>query len=222
MRPLACQSANRNGWPIRTSIAPPRVFIGLKEQLVAEALGGLLRDAGFRVIGWSGKLEHLVARVRRSAPDLLLFGPAVDGPDGTSESLACVRAAMPHLRIVVLVPEVDPPLARALMRYSINGAIPLSARSGEAVATLRQVLEGRIVYPAAVLEQLSEPQELSVLSERQREVLRLLAAGRSNDEIADCLYISRNTVKFHLREIYMRLGVHNRVEAAGLARRTAA
>jgi DNA-binding NarL/FixJ family response regulator len=55
---------------------------------------------------------------------------------------------------------------------------------------------------------------LVLLSPRQREVLHLLSLGMDNDQIAERLYISRNTVKFHVRTIYGRLGVHNRVEAA--------
>jgi DNA-binding NarL/FixJ family response regulator len=66
---------------------------------------------------------------------------------------------------------------------------------------------------------LTWPQELAGLSERQREVLELLALGASNGDIAARLYISVNTVKFHVREIYARLGVRNRVEAARLLQR---
>jgi DNA-binding NarL/FixJ family response regulator len=79
---------------------------------------------------------------------------------------------------------------------------------------LRQVLDGRVVFPSAVIEHLASPEEMGPLSERQREVLGHLAAGCTNDEIAEKLFISPNTVKFHLRVIYQRLGVHNRVEAA--------
>jgi DNA-binding NarL/FixJ family response regulator len=69
---------------------------------------------------------------------------------------------------------------------------------------------------------LARPDEVALLSGRQREVLDLLAHGASNSEIAGRLYISSNTVKFHLREIYGRLGVRNRVEAARLLQRGAA
>ena len=65
-----------------------------------------------------------------------------------------------------------------------------------------------------MLERLSERPDTRGLSRRQIEVLEELALGRSNDQIARNLFISTNTVKFHLRAIYERLGVHNRVEAA--------
>jgi DNA-binding NarL/FixJ family response regulator len=81
---------------------------------------------------------------------------------------------------------------------------------------IQHVARGRTSFPAAVLEQLSERPQTRGLSDRQLEVLEELALGRSNDEIARGLFISTNTVKFHLRTIYERLGVRNRVEAAQL------
>jgi DNA-binding NarL/FixJ family response regulator len=92
--------------------------------------------------------------------------------------------------------------------------------SADALAALQQVLDGHVVYPSAVLDHLAGRKEPPALSERQHEVLNLLALGSSNDEIAARLFISRNTVKFHLREIYGRLGVRNRVEAARVVRGT--
>jgi DNA-binding NarL/FixJ family response regulator len=64
------------------------------------------------------------------------------------------------------------------------------------------------------IRQSADTSPLGQLSPRQREVLHLLSLGMDNDQIATRLYISRNTVKFHVRTIYGRLGVHNRVEAA--------
>ena len=80
-----------------------------------------------------------------------------------------------------------------------------------------QVVAGHAVFPAGWLRQVkhsAEASPLGQLSPRQREVLQLLALGMDNDQIAARLYISRNTITFHVRTIYGRLGVHNRVEAA--------
>jgi two-component system, NarL family, response regulator DesR len=89
----------------------------------------------------------------------------------------------------------------------------------DAVQVLQHVAQGRTSFPPTLLERLSERPETHGLSMRQLEVLEELAKGRSNDEIARRLFISTNTVKFHLRAIYERLGVHNRVEAAQLLAR---
>jgi DNA-binding NarL/FixJ family response regulator len=79
-------------------------------------------------------------------------------------------------------------------------------------------MAGRVVYPAGWQEHAtrSDNDPLLALSARQREVLELVSQGCRNDEIAQRLYVSYNTVKFHMHEIYTRLGVRNRVEAAQL------
>jgi two-component system nitrate/nitrite response regulator NarP len=108
------------------------------------------------------------------------------------------------------------------MRYGASGAILRSSGIAAAIDVLWQVCHGQVVFPSAVMTQLSRPNRFDGLSDRQRQVLELLAQGASNYEIASSLYISPNTVKFHLREIYLRLGVRNRVEAARLLQRPAA
>jgi DNA-binding NarL/FixJ family response regulator len=140
------------------------------------------------------------------------------GGDGGLSLLEELRTRAPSVRVVVMARDVSEVGARALVELGVSGVIPLGADGNEAIAVLRQVLAGNVVYPSAMLGRLAGPREPELLSERQREVLEQIALGRSNDEIAQTLFISRNTVKFHLREIYSRLGVHNRVEAARAAR----
>jgi DNA-binding NarL/FixJ family response regulator len=191
-----------------------RVVVGLRELLVADGFSRFLRAGGFEVVGCCGDLDQLLDTVRRCAPDLVIMSPQVDTADGRSRSLGRLREVAPTTRTVVLTREVDAPLAHALVRYSINGVVTLATRPTDALAMLRQVMAGQLVYPRAVLGHLGGDSGPSGLSERQTQVLGLLALGKSNDEIAERLFISRNTVKFHLREIYGRLGVRNRVEAA--------
>ena len=84
----------------------------------------------------------------------------------------------------------------------------------ETILALRNVLEGRAVMPAgwqSASAQANDP--LAMLSAREREILALLSGGMSNKQIAHHLTISSNTVKFHLRTIYSKLGVRNRVQA---------
>jgi DNA-binding NarL/FixJ family response regulator len=204
----------------RSHHAGKRVLIGLRDTLIADALSGLLTDAGFVVTGCLTELEALLEKAVRSVPDVVIVGPGALAADGSSDCLAGLRARAPSVHIVIMLRDVDEQCARALMRYSINGVIPLAARSSEATGILRQVIDGNIVYPSMMLAHLAAATEPGLLSERQREVLEQVALGRSNDEIAQRLFISRNTVKFHLREIYARLGVRNRVEASRVAQRS--
>ena len=138
---------------------------------------------------------------------------------GAAGVLWQLREAGPASKLVVLATTIDGQLARAVMQYGIQAVILKSSPMADAVQVLQHVAQGRTSFPPTLLERLSERPETHGLSMRQLEVLEELAEGRSNDEIARRLFISTNTVKFHLRAIYERLGVHNRVEAAQLLAR---
>jgi DNA-binding NarL/FixJ family response regulator len=213
-------TAMRNTRRPEMAMSAVRVLIGLRDTLVADAFAALLGDAGFGVTTCAGTPEHLVARAVAAAPDVIIVGADAVATDGGPSTLAALRARMPSAPVVVVLREGDEACASVLLQHAVNGVIPMAARSAEAIAILRQVLDGNVVYPGTLLARLSRPPEPELLSERQREVLEHVALGRSNDEIARRLFISPNTVKFHLREIYSRLGVRNRVEAARVASQT--
>jgi two-component system nitrate/nitrite response regulator NarP len=200
----------------------PTIAMAMTDVLMAEAFSHLLQEARFHVIGRFADPGGLVDKVRRARPDVALIDAPVRSDDGASEALGRLREAARATRIVVVTAVVDPPLARALVRYGASGLILRSSGIAAAIDVLWQVCHGQVVFPSAVMTQLSRPNRFDGLSDRQRQVLELLAQGASNYEIATRLYISPNTVKFHLREIYLRLGVRNRVEAARLLQRPAA
>jgi DNA-binding NarL/FixJ family response regulator len=194
-----------------------RVLVGLHDTLITDAFALLLREAGFQVAICSGEPMALLEQAVQSSHDVIIIGSDVVAADGTSPTLAQLRLLAPSTRIVVLLRDGDELCARVLLQHAVNGVVLLNARANGVVAILRQVLDGQVVYPSLLIERYAAAPETHLLSERQREVLEQLALGRSNDEIARRLYISRNTVKFHLREIYSRLGVRNRVEATRAA-----
>jgi DNA-binding NarL/FixJ family response regulator len=191
-----------------------RVALAMPELLVAESLARVLREASLLVVGCYDTPRALLEKLRRCQPDLVVLDPRIEERDGGSRTLESVRCISPRTHVVVIAGGVDAKLARALVRYGVRGMILRSSPTADAIAVLRQVLDGQVVFPSSVMEHLATPDALGPLNGRQREVLEQLAAGHSNDEIARQLFISRNTVKFHLRVIYERLGVHNRVEAA--------
>jgi DNA-binding NarL/FixJ family response regulator len=98
----------------------------------------------------------------------------------------------------------------------IDGVILTGSLGGEMVAALHRIAAGSSVFPAGWLSTAHQVRAsaLDTLSARQLEVLELLAQGLPNETIAERLFISRNTVKFHVATIYQRLGVRNRVQAA--------
>jgi DNA-binding NarL/FixJ family response regulator len=192
----------------------PRVVLAVPDLLVAEALAYVLRRAELVVVGCYDRSGPLVEKIARCEPELTVLDPRIEQSDGQSNTLERVRAASTRTQVAVIAGDVDAKLARALVRYGVRGVILRSGPISDAIGVLRQVLDGHVVFPCSVMDRLAAPEYPEPLSDRQREVLTHLAAGHSNDEIARRLFISRNTVKFHLRVIYERLGVRNRVEAA--------
>jgi DNA-binding NarL/FixJ family response regulator len=192
---------------------PPTVAVGLRGALIAEAFGRVLNDADLHVTACYGTLQPLVDKVGRCRPDAIVVDALFGDPAAMLAALAC---AAPDSGLVVLADSVDGPLARAVVANGVRAVILKTSSVADTVAVLRQVLDGGTSFPGCVLERLSERHDTDGLSRRQLEVLEQLALGRSNEEIARELFISANTVKFHLRVIYDRLQVHNRVEAARL------
>lgn len=141
----------------------------------------------------------------------------VDAEDPAAGLRAVVelRLAHPQLKILLLCGEATPAVVYCVIEQHVEGVVLKSDSAEEVILALQHVLEGRAVMPAGWNRKSLELGSVArVLSVREREVLDLAAAGLSNKEIAERLVISTNTVKFHLRGIYVILGVHNRVQAS--------
>ncbi len=141
----------------------------------------------------------------------------VDGDDRMCPGRAVLelRRAHPSLKIMLLCEVLTPAIVQRAIDAGIEGVVLKSDSTEDLITALGHILDGRSVMPAdwqtVAIE--SDPDPLSSLSTREREVLDLAAAGLRNREIAERLTISANTVKFHLRAIYAQLGVRNRVQA---------
>ena len=194
-----------------------RIVVAHQSPMLAEALGRLLNDLGMNVVATMCDPDALLSQLSDGPADVLVLDAGFHPVSGPLVTLERIRAAAPAVRVVVVAAAVDEALSVAARDGDLDGVVLASARGAELVAAVTQVGAGHAVFPAGWLRQVSQSVEsspLAQLSPRQREVLELLALGMDNDQIATRLYISRNTVKFHVRTIYRRLGVHNRVEAA--------
>jgi two-component system nitrate/nitrite response regulator NarP len=192
-----------------------RVAVADERRLIAEALAALIRTiAGFSVTGVVGGDEAACA-VGMQKPDILLVGMGA-GPSPPFALVKSMRADLPEVQIVIVADAFDPGLVRFVVDQRVAGLL-LSRTSTPAFASsLDQIVHGRAVMPMGWQGMLVDEQDdpLSCLSERQMEVLTLLAAGCSYEEIATRLFITVNTVKFHVKSIFLRLGVCNRMAAA--------
>jgi two-component system nitrate/nitrite response regulator NarL len=194
-----------------------RIVVAHQSPMLAEALGRLLNDLGMNVVATTCDPEALLSQLAEGSADLLVLDAGFHPVTGPLVTLERIRATAPGVRVVVVADAVDEALSVAARDGDLDGVVLASARGAELVAAITQVGAGHAVFPAGWLRQVRQSVEsspLAQLSPRQREVLELLSLGMDNDQIARRLYISRNTVKFHVRTIYRRLGVHNRVEAA--------
>jgi DNA-binding NarL/FixJ family response regulator len=197
------------------AVPEPRIaIIGGAGTLATEALVWMLTKGGNRVVGAypSYRALHVATRARA----LKLHAAIVDADDPAAGPAAVVqlRRAHPELKLLLLCEVASPTVIRCAIDERAEGVVLKSDTSEEAILALRHVLEGRAVMPVgwqAASLRLETP--LAALSAREREVLDLAASGMSNKEIAERLTISVNTVKFHLRTVYSRLGVRNRVQA---------
>lgn len=191
------------------------VAVGQRPVLQLDALSRELEQHGFDVCIAEATLCRLVQRVGQLSPDLALVHAQLD-PLAPLASVTALHEALPGLPVVVMIDQLSPGLAHAALAEKADAVVLGDSSVADLVEVLRRVAGGQAVYPAGWLAQAHRADSESLdarLSPRQLDVLELLAAGHGNAEIARRLNVSPNTVKFHVRMIYQRLGVTNRVQA---------
>jgi DNA-binding NarL/FixJ family response regulator/class 3 adenylate cyclase len=197
--------------------APLRVIVADDANLIRAGVVRLLSDAGFVVIAEAGDSAALLAAVTSDPPDLVVTDIRMP-PTHTDEGLvaaAKIRSEHPEIAVMVLSQYVEGRSAATLLDGRPAGiGYLLKERVSEIdefVDACRQVASGGSVIDPSVTEQLlarrRDDQVLDSLSSREREVLALMAQGRSNQAIADELFVGPKTVETHVRAIFQKLGV---------------
>jgi DNA-binding NarL/FixJ family response regulator len=193
-----------------------RVVLAEDDVLLREGIASLLAGRGFDVVGQSGDATGLLEGVRSARPDLAIVDIRMP-PTHTTEGLDAARAIrteFPDTAIVVLSAHVELDQATDVIGGGERSGYLLKSRVTDVddfVDTLdRIVAGGTFVDPALVHELLSARRvhdPLDALSPRQRDVLALMAEGRSNAGIAHQLFVSEGTVEKHVRSILMKLDI---------------
>lgn len=168
----------------------------------------------------SATLADAHERLRRSPAsiDLVLIDYRLPGTDGLRGAIE-LRAVFPQTACALMSGADDPALPERAQAAGLAGFFHKSLDVAQLLAGLRRLAAGETYFPSGFAP--LEPAGSSLfasLTERQREVLRQVAAGATNKEIAASLGIAPHTVKNHLAQIFERLGTTNRVQAAALAR----
>jgi DNA-binding NarL/FixJ family response regulator len=198
------------------AVEPRIAIVGGGGALAAEALAWTLSCSGSRVVAAYPSFHELVAALRSKRFDLT--AAIVYAED--AGAAAAIKRADPELKILLICEMASLAMLRAAIHEQAEGIVLSSDTTDELILALRHVLDGRAVMPVGwQAATLHEDAALQALSAREREILDLVARGMSNREIAERLTISTNTVKFHLRVVYAKLGVHNRVQATQLVSR---
>jgi NarL family two-component system response regulator LiaR len=208
-----------SGWSPSEQFTQPSSIITLG------LIGGqrLLRDATSRLLAAQGRLDVLgtfesvadfLAVGMDKLPRILLLDCDGEDPGGCQNAVATLSA---HVKsgIVMLCREMHEEVVRCAIDHRVSGVILKSFSAEDVMAAIQYMATGRTVMPAGWQRVVAVPPgQRPRLSPRHRQILALIAQGRSNEEIASELQLSSNTIKFHIQALYLRLEVRNRVEAA--------
>jgi DNA-binding NarL/FixJ family response regulator len=200
-----------------------RVVIADDSVLLREGLARLLTDAGFEVIGQAGNGEELLAEVDAGNPDVAIVDIRMP-PTYTDEGLRAARELRnrhPGMAVLVLSQFVRPSYALELLEGGADGVgYLLKDRVSDVddlAESVRRVAEGGSVLDPSVVSQLVDRRRsadgpLERLTDREREVLALMAEGRSNRAIADRLVVTEHTVEKHVQNILAKLDIFESAE----------
>jgi DNA-binding NarL/FixJ family response regulator len=197
-----------------TTMAEPRVILAEDDVLLREGLASLLERSGFQVVGQAGDATQLLALVGEQAPELVVVDIRMP-PTHTAEGLDAarqIRQQHPEVGILVLSAHVEVDHAMELLASCHRIGYLLKSRVTdleEFLDTLQRIANGgSVVDPGLVAELVAARHRndpLAALSDREREVLALMAEGRSNAGIARRLWVTEGTVEKHVRSILTKL-----------------
>ena len=203
---------------------PIRVLLADDQRVVREGLAMLLDLLpGIEVVGTAGDGEEAVALAVARAPDVILMDlrmPRVDGIEATRR----IAEARPEARVIALTTYADEPTVLSALRAGARGYLTKDAGAEEIHAAITAVARGQAALDPAVqghvLAGLVEGAPGGLpdgLTPREAEVLRLIAEGLSNAQIADRLVVSPATVKSHVNRVFAKAGVRDRAQAVAYA-----
>jgi two-component system response regulator NreC len=198
--------------PLAVALADdhPVVRAGLRTLLEA--------DSAVQIVGEFEDLPGTLSGVPVLRPDVLLLDLAMAG-ESSLGAMPTLLARVPGLKIVILTMQEDPGFAREALRLGASGYVLKDAAADELLLALRTVRRGSTyLHPALGAQMAVLDASTSPLTDREIQVLRLLAEGHTNTEIAARLYLSLRTVEAHRGQLRAKLGLGSRAELSAYAR----
>lgn len=198
-----------------------RILIADDHGVLRAGLAAILNsEADFEVVGEAGTSEEALHLAQELQPDLVLMDLSMPEMGGI-EATRHLHAHLPATRVLILTLHEDSGMVREAIRAGASGYILKRAVKHELISAIQAVLRGDLyVHPAMMRALLAEPEPARLapeplaepLTRREQEVLRLIARGHTNSQIADLLNLSVRTVEYHRANLTSKLHLHSRVD----------
>ncbi|MCW5637252.1 MAG: response regulator transcription factor [Rubrivivax sp.] len=203
---------------------PVRVFVIDDHPMIRHGLAAMIRgEREFEWVGEAASGDDALKLAPALLPDLVLVDLVMPGPDGVA-TIEALKPLLPAAHFVVLTSVLEPAEVRRAMDAGAGGYLLKSASTQELVTVMRSAARGQRVLAPEVSDALAADERAAVpgadLTQRERELLGLMARGLSNQQISNRLGIAMPTVKFHVTNILAKLHADNRTEAVLTALRS--
>lgn len=200
-----------------TANSPIRILTVDDHPMLREGIAAVLAaEKDMLLVAEAGNGQEAIEKFRAHRPDVTLMDLQMPLMNG-SDAILAIRREFTDARIIVLTTYKGDAQADRALKAGAYGYLLKSMLRKELVETIRIVHSGRKRIPNEIAVELAEHHTDDALSEREIEVLRLVAGGNANKLIADKLFISEETVKAHMRRILSKLDAHDRTHAVAIA-----
>jgi DNA-binding NarL/FixJ family response regulator len=202
-----------------------RVLVIANHPGIVYAFRRVLRQtSGFTLVGYVAGHAPVGAVLADSRPDVVIVDD-LGAPPQAVKRIADVHAALPEAKVILLVPDTSLDWLEDAVRAGAHAVLSKTIDPVSAGTLLREIVRGTVFHCMAdpsirtgqTVPQSSTAHEALGLTQRELELLRLVASGATNNRLAGQLFVTEQTVKFHLSNIYRKLGVANRTQASRFA-----
>jgi len=220
---VSTHSSPADGAPAEIGAPVIRVLVVDDHEVLASSLARVLDEEPDLVsVGVAGTLERARAMIATTAPDVVLLDHRLPDGDGVA-AISELRALRPSIKVVVLTASAADHVLVAAIEAGASGFVSKTRSLGEVTSAVRAAATGEAVISPELLARLlprlspSGRPRHQELTEREREVLGLVADGLSNAAIAERLVVSVHTVRNHVANLSAKLGAHSKLEALSIA-----
>src|SRR3954451_7610454 len=194
-----------------------KVVIADDHKITLDGVRRTLEAAGdIDVVGTASSGSHVMPLVKRTAPDIVLLDIRMPGIDGIT-CLELLRKNHPDVKVVMLSAYSERDQVQTALGRGASAYIAKTVNPADLPSALRQVIEGTVYHAIGITETKEDASAATDLTKREMTVLQALARGLSNKAIGSEFWVTEQTVKFHLGNIYRKLGVENRTAAVHYA-----